>query len=424
MSPTVAAEYHRPGSFPPAVLTLPVQALADWEGKTDTLVTLESRRGGPVVARWDDGGVPQTATYDAGQRDRSPPFPDLPTQFVANAPGLLQALHEAMSTAQPQASRFATDQVLLRGAQGQIVGTDGRQLLLQSGFHFPWGEDLLVPRVPVFGGRELDQEASVEVGRTSSQVAVRAGPWTFWLTIDPSGRYPPAEAVVPSPASVTTRLHLDQTDAAFLANALPRLPGRDDELAPLTLDLGQSVVVRARAEGQAQATEVVLTRSSVTGPPVCLDLNRRYLHRALQLGFAVLEVVSADKPVCCRDGERVYVWMPLTTPAPLPAGPDPVRLASAEQATSPPPSAPERNQSSMPTPLSNGPTKDAIHPPGPQPERWGLAEVIAETEALRTALQEATTRTTRLLAVLKHQRRQSRAVQAAMTSLRELHLAP
>ena len=61
----------------------------------------------------------------------------------------------------------------------------------------------------------------------------------------------------------------------------------------------------------------------------------------------------------------------------------------------------------MPAPRPNGHVPEKDNAPEPQPERWGIAEVIAETEALRALLQEASTRTSRLLAALKQQRRQS-----------------
>jgi hypothetical protein len=56
------------------------------------------------------------------------------------------------------------------------------------------------------------------------------------------------------------------------------------------------------------------------------------------------------------------------------------------------------------------------------PERMSLADVLTEAEALRALLSEASGRTARLLAALKHQRRQSRAVRQAMQSLRQLEL--
>ena len=49
-----------------------------------------------------------------------------------------------------------------------------------------------------------------------------------------------------------------------------------------------------------------------------------------------------------------------------------------------------------------------------------LPDPIAESELLRTQLQDAIARTGKLIAILKHQRRENRAVQAAMESLRRL----
>ncbi len=74
----------------------------------------------------------------------------------------------------------------------------------------------------------------------------------------------------------------------------------------------------------------------------------------------------------------------------------------------------------MPVPQTNGQNHEETPNPASPPERWGLAEVIAETESLRGLLQEAAGRAHRLLAALKHQRRQSKAVQQAMQSLRQL----
>jgi hypothetical protein len=57
-----------------------------------------------------------------------------------------------------------------------------------------------------------------------------------------------------------------------------------------------------------------------------------------------------------------------------------------------------------------------------QPTRVGLSDVIAETEALRNLLHDAYARACRLLAALKQQKRQARAVQEAMRSLQDLDL--
>jgi hypothetical protein len=56
------------------------------------------------------------------------------------------------------------------------------------------------------------------------------------------------------------------------------------------------------------------------------------------------------------------------------------------------------------------PPRDERQPPDP----------LAEAEALRDLLAEAQSRLGRLLGALKHQRRQARAVEAAVASLRRL----
>jgi hypothetical protein len=75
----------------------------------------------------------------------------------------------------------------------------------------------------------------------------------------------------------------------------------------------------------------------------------------------------------------------------------------------------------MPSPTNNGHSPES-RVRDPQLEKWDFEDVIAEAEALRTVVQDANARTTRLLAALKHQRRQSRAVRAAMQSLQQLRL--
>jgi len=78
----------------------------------------------------------------------------------------------------------------------------------------------------------------------------------------------------------------------------------------------------------------------------------------------------------------------------------------------------------MPNPLTNGHRPDEHRRNPPVPERPGLEEMIAEAEALRAQLADATQRATRLLAALKLQRRHSRVLRSAIDSLRELKLGP
>jgi len=276
--------------------------------------------------------------------------------------------------------------------------------------------------VPVFGSRELASEEPIEVGRTNTHVAVRAGCWTFLLTIDATSRYPNVFTIIPRKSAQATRLHINHKDAGYLMATLPKLSGRDDEHSPITLDLGTQVAVRARDAEQEGITEVVLAHSTVVGPPVRLSLDRDYLLRMLKLGLTELQVTAADKPVLAMDQARAYVWMPLEKEIALPPGKHIQRLVSTAQDAQVTKPQTDKKENPMPAPHQNGQGSSNERPQPLQPDRCGIEEIITEAEALRTLLQEGGARAARLVAALKQQRRQSKAVLAAMASLRHLQL--
>jgi hypothetical protein len=414
--------YYHAGSYPPEAIAFPSSVLAEFEGRHDDLVELQQLAFGKGQARWSEDGVPRVLDLETVVPDTVPDFPCLPKQFTPMPAEFVPALVEATKTTARESVRFALAHVQWRGPSGTLVATDGRQLLVQGGFAFPWSDAVLLPRIPGFGARELTGEGEVAVGRTQSHVAVRLGPWTFLLALDTQSRFPDVDRVIPRATARASRLHLDPQDAAFLVANLPQLPGGDEDNAPVTLDLNRPVALQGRDEKQGTA-ELVLVRSKTSGPPVRLCMDRRYLLRAVQLGFTELAVPSMDKPLVCRHDTRVYVWMPLEGTAPIPPGPDRRRIGSADGLPPPLSPEPERREAPMPVPQANGPTPDPSLSNGtPDPERWGIAQVIEETETLRGLLHDASARTARLLAALKHQRRRSRAVQQAMQSLKELQL--
>jgi hypothetical protein len=416
----VALCHDAAGQRPPDALAFRAAVLAAFEGRSEEPVALEQVSPGKGRARWSDGGVPRLIEFDTVTPDSAPAFPALPREFAPLPETFLAALAEASSTTAGEGTSYALSRVQLRGRNGEVAATDGRQLLLQGGFKLPWADDVLVPRLPVFGGREPGLQGPVAIGRTPAHVALRLGPWTFALAVDTAGRFPRVDDVVPTASAASSRLALDPEDAAFLAATLPRLPGRDGDHAPVTLDLADPVVVRARPAEGGRATEAVLCRSRATGPAVRLHQDRRYLLRAVLLGFREVRAAGPDGPVVCRDGARTFVWMPLAKGAALPPDPEALRLPSVGDAAPAPTPPAGRRTSPMPTPPSDGRAPDTGRPPQP-PERAGsLNELIAEAEAVRALLGDALARSARLLASLKQLRKHHRVVEAAVNSLRQL----
>jgi hypothetical protein len=420
-----ALEYRLAGPRPEETLALPAEALDDCAGSKDTPVLIEKVSADGVQTRWDDAAVPQVRNFPLVELGKALPAPPEPDKFTTQEVGFLKVLDDAAKTASHEVARYALVNVQLR-AKGEVIATDGKQVLIQGGFTFPWKEDLLIPAVGVFACKELPQDAPVGVGRSAGHVCVRVGPWSFHLAIDTVGRFPDVEQVLPAASATATSIRLSAEDAAFLGRVLPRLPGGDDDQAPLTVDVDQQVVVRARAEGQERVTEVVLTGSEVRGRPLHLVSNRAYLARALQLGFSEFSLAGPEVPVVGRQPRRTYAWMPLGKDGALPPAEDSIRIASREGNQ---PNT-ERSKVVMATPPANGngnghalPQVTASPPNGHRPAAGngnGFAALIAEAQALREALGQACTRAGHLVSALKRQRRQQKLAATALASLKQL----
>lgn len=405
-----------------------LDALADFEGRDDVPVTLEASATGRTVARWADRGIPQTREYAVPAPEGLPGFPEPPAEFETGPAGLLDALAEAAATTDETSTRYALNCLQLQGDTSEVIATDGRQILIQGGFRFPWAGARLIRHSPLFAGKELPRDRPVSIGQTDSHVVLRVGPWTIFLTVQAEARFPRVEQVIPDGRFAATRLRLDPQDSAFLAQALDRLPGGDEPQAPVTLDLNGRVAVRARGPGQDRPTELVLDRSGYTGEPVRLSTNRAFLARALRLGFSEVCVSGPESPVICRLDRKSYIWQPLSRESAIEPADDVLRITSAPKAAE---SAIERVRPETPRRLRNrdrtpngqavGPDHPAsTAPTGSQPP--GLTGLIQEAETLHAVLGEARLRTARLVAALRRQRRQTKRMESAVATLRQLRL--
>lgn len=428
-----AVELRVPGQRAPETLWLPFQALDDFEAKKDDPVELTAAENNRVSASWRDGNVPQIVEYDSLQPSDADKFPVSPTDFAANPPGLLEALHEASDVTDPSSSRFALGCLQLT-PEGEVHATDGHQALIQTGFAFPWSTPLLVPRNKVFHSPELSQDNSVAVATCGDWLVVGAEPWTIYLRVNKDGRFPSMQRIMPDPANATSRCRLSQDDARFLADTLPRLPSSDEQKSPVTLDVNGHIAIRARATDQTKPTEVVLTNSTCSGDAVRISMNRTYLKRAMRLGLRDLCLYGADAALLGHSENRKLVWMPLEHGGAIEPVEDFVRIESprAEASTpnSPPPK-PKTERKVQPvsdtTANTNGHAQANTQAPKtngqarkPKTSLHDIGTLIEQAIKLRTALHDRTHEAAELVKALKQHHRQSRAVQQTLASLRQL----
>ena len=270
--------------------------------------------------------MPQLVQYDPGSKPETDEFPVPPEIFAENPPELLSALHAAMETTDRDAIRYSTDCVQLRGKTGTLAATDGGQCLLQRGFNFPWEEDVLIRRTMVFGCKELPRNATVAIGRSDDWVTVRVGLWTIHLRIQKDGRFPQVDGVVPTAKGASASFRLPPGDRRFLGQAIPKLPCDDAYHSPITVELNGAVAIRAKSEETTPVTELILSGANLSGEPCRFQCNRRFLARAVQLGFDGLYVSSPKSPILCEDGQRSYVFAPLDPDSAIPPCDDAVRI--------------------------------------------------------------------------------------------------
>jgi hypothetical protein len=425
----LAVEYATGGDIGPGgAVALPLDALADIEGKDEAPVILEAAAPDRTAARWADRGVPQRREYTVTPADTLAPFPDPPATWSEALPALLGALAEASATAADDSPRYGLSCLRLGGSGGEVAATDGRQLLIHGGFDFPWEGDRLVRRSPAFAANALPRDRALHVGATGTHVVLRAGPWSLFLEIQAGVRFLRVEEAVPASGSAAARLRLDPGDATFLAAALGRLPGAEQVNAPVTVELNGRVAVRARGGSGGPATELELSRSDYTGAAARVATDRRLLDRAVALGFTMVEVSGPAAPLVGRDGPRTYAWQPLAETAVVEPSGDVERITSAaadaRRANSP---ANPADGAGATCPRGDRPATGP-GPADPSPAAGaglggaGLAGLIAEAEALAAGLAGARARAGRLAVALRRHRRRERQLAATLTALRQLRL--
>ncbi len=326
-----------PWSYPADTLVVPTNLLTEASQRTDGEVSIRLQNG-RLSAHWLDKGVPVERDFDAIDAQTLPPIPALPTQWASNPSTIYQALRQAMATTDPDSQRYALGCVQLNGATGQITATDGQQALVQRGFQFPWTESLLIPSRKLFTADVFTTDTPAEIGRTDTHVALRCGSWTVVWTLETERRFPEVDRILPPESALRTRLQLDPADRDFTLERLAQLPVGDeaDRQRAVTLDLNGAVVLRARRTADATPTELVLGRSQRVGDEVRLVTDRKYLQRALELGFPELGFTAAEGPIVCRDETRHYIWMTLAADGAVPLCDQAHRVSSMETSPSRP----------------------------------------------------------------------------------------
>ncbi len=417
-----AVEYRLTGEFEAASFTLPYDFVVDCEGRDDRPVIIEQVGDDQVAAQWRDGSIPQVVRYDVESNSNRDAFPEMPTELRANElranePRIITALANAMATTDSGSIRYSLGSVQLCGDTGRIAASDGRQLYTETELKFGFDGQVLIPRNTVFQSKALPTDQPVNVGVRDDWVAFVIGPWTVCLKLLEDGQFPNVDSVLHNQGQATGSVSMHHDDAKFLLGSLKRLPGSSEANKPITVDLNGHVAVRAQDDRQ-QVTELRLSNSTRSGDPIRFISNRDYLNRAMQMGLRDMQVFGKDKPVQCTGNNRTYLWAVLEADEAVKPSDDAVVVES-------PTAGPDQRSDNTQTRKRE--TMTRAKPPGadtsatvPQQTTTNGDDVIQRAETLRTWLRETLQHTTTLVADLKRQRKQNKALRSTLASLRQL----
>ncbi len=425
-----AAEYHDPTPREPAELAVPMAVLDDVQGSRNDPVVLSAPKKTLIAAAWEERGVAHRMQYHR-PKNTIAPFPSAAGTFIEAPPALHGALQHAYETTDVESSRYALGCIQLRGQTGEIAATDGRHLLLQSGFTFGFEDEVLVRNTSVFGCKELPRDQPVTLGRTEEHFVIRVGPWTFYLGLHKEGRFPCVEHVIPDFQSARTTLELNGADAEFLRANLQRLPGGPED-SSITLDLGSTIAIRAKSIDTPAPTELVLSNSHRSGADLVVHLDRHYLTRALAMGFGRIYCIGSAEPMLARDDFRQYLLMPLGGEGAIAASEDCLRIESPREARPVPLHSISTSQFSAPMsinktaePPAAAPEPDASSPLRPTRRTRRAAgntkaSPLEQALALREQLRVALDTNKGLIQILKAEKRGQKSLQLALASLKQL----
>jgi hypothetical protein len=171
---------------------------------------------------------------------------------------------------------------------------------------------------------------------------------------------------------------------------------------------------------------------------LALTTNRRFLDRAVALGFRELCFYGRDRPVLCDDGRRHYLWGVLDPKDVIRPDDQALRVESEASPGTNSPSATSQSNTTTTSRRTNEPMKtnkanDQVAEPGRRQRKAGRSASTAEgdgqqsamspiqqAELLYASLRDSLQLTRGLVVALRRQKKQSRLVETTLASLKQL----
>lgn len=297
------------GSGSVAEACLPVEALAaivrvakgpiKFQRVSDRLVRVTASDLSDMPKTWD-----LAAESTEAFADTSPPG-----RGVQVGRDFLAALRAASRVASRESHhRYGYHRVLLDGAIGRVVASDGSVLLLQGGFEWMPRRTAFAPALRVWDAKFWDGP-DLAVAWNRERIEVATGEWRVIWPADADVKFPNYDELLARLRSPVARIALDGADADRWLQFLDELVAVPETADEVTVTFADPP---ALAEVGGAARRVPATQSHFGGRrSVSVKTSIRTLRLALSFGFRSVGVVGRGHPLVALDGPRRFVWATL-----------------------------------------------------------------------------------------------------------------
>lgn len=427
-----------PGGFPACLVPF------------DTLNRIAKGAKNPVRLVREDGKISVQSSFGAATVTQSltthaleewPPLPTVsePT-FTGNA-AFKQALREALECASLDSSRHVINGACLDlrdPACHSVVGTDGRHLFSANTFQFTLPQSVIVPTRKFLGWSAFAQDGEWRVGVALKKdepewLELRSDHWSF-ITKPIQGNYPNWRQVIPCTVPKTITVTLSEEAVSLMLDALPRLPGSDDNYQPVDLIVANGQFsLSARAKGDPQASQVPVPGATVTGGDAQIRLNRSFVTKALRFGFTSFEITDELSPILFTAPGRKLVAMPIrlessSSPKPTPQ-PEAEAAAPSIPSAEAPEETPTETRNTMPAETNLTPPRRGNLQPKAEDNNGNhngtngtngsaIAAAITQVETVKTGLRDVIIELNATLDLLRAAEREKKASAKEVESVR------
>lgn len=380
-------------------------------------------------------------TVDSFDLKEWPACPGMPINGVILDHNFRATYLEALECSSTDSTRYVLNGVYLDvdDPKGHyVVSTNSRILFSANSFTFQFKESLLIPNRKFLGWNgwwtKGDGMLSIRVPDKEHEagwIKITADQWSF-VTKGICGNYPKWKVAVPN-EEPKARVHIPEDTSDSVLQVLARIPGDDQPSQDVRLNIsGTTLVLQGRQMGQEQFASVPIVNAEVTGEPIVVTLDRRFLAKALKFGLNTIDVVDEARPVTCKAGGRKMVIMPLLydhVPAKgkAPATPHEPAAATTPTAESTPPTETTTTPAPTPEPVTTEerttmPKQTSV--PKEEQQDTPLKQLVQQLESiknnLKTVLGELAAAVDVVKRAEKEKKQSDKEIEAIRAKLREI----